>query len=178
MNFHCGSKKPIAPQRKPLQWAALLSVSAIILSGCNTATSDSKIGANSSSTAMLAGYPGIKAFRDVCLGTLPSFKSATNAASRYGIKDYLPMGPAKLGMKADKSLGVQIELDRECAVTTPKFKGSGATLRAEFIQAVSAATGRTVKGTSVPFAVEIGGQRFIFMHDRRGGEAFVVLRAK
>ncbi|WP_420962121.1 hypothetical protein [Brucella sp. IR073] len=153
-----------------------LSVSLVLLSGCSTSSSNKDV--QTPAKAVSAAYAGIETFRNVCLATAPSFDGAIAAAKQRGIVKYLPLGKAQIGSNADNSVSVQVEPNHECAVTTPNYTGDGTALRAEFIEAVSKSAGAPVSGTNVPFTAQIKGAKFIFMHDRRGGEAFVALRAK
>lgn len=118
--------------------------------------------------------PAIGAFRDICLKTAPSFSTAEQVARLHGITELLDAGFARMGFNGDKSLGVQISENKECVVTTPSQQADY--LTAQFLQAVASAAD-TPAARGVPSKVQLAGQTFIVMHDRRGGEAFVVLKA-
>ncbi len=168
--------KPVIMAARTCRNGIALAVALAFLTGCSTSSSNTDVA--SATKTVSADYAGIETFKDVCLATAPSFDGAVEAAKRRGIVKYLPLGKAQLGSNADNSVSVQVEPNHECAVTTPNYTADATALRAEFIEAVSKATGAQVSGTKVPFTAEIKGAKFIFMHDRRGGEAFVALRAK
>ena len=115
----------------------------------------------------------IKAFVDICLKTAPSFSEAAAAAKSYGIEEITDLGFATMGATKDQSMAVQISKNKECAITT-ESKSSGA-LTQQFIQAVSENTS-TDAATKVPFRAKVKDDTFIFQHDRKGGEAFVMLK--
>ncbi len=116
--------------------------------------------------------PAIAAFRSICLETAPSFAGASAAARQLGI-GLTDMGFVRLGMTADKSMGVQVKDNSECAVTTPSQADDQLTRR--FLAMIAEVTG-TPPGRQVPVKVSVGDQTFIFTHDRNGGEAYVMLR--
>lgn len=117
--------------------------------------------------------PGVQAFRDICLHTAPSFAEAHSVALGHGITDVTDMGFATVGFNADKSLGIQVKTGYECVVTTPSQQDDG--LTRQFLSAGAESAGTTVP-RSVPVKLMIAGQVFILMHDRQGGEAFVMLK--
>jgi hypothetical protein len=117
----------------------------------------------------------IKAFRDICLATAPSFNTAEQSALNYGIDNIKDHGFSVMGMTADNSLGVQIKKNKECVITTPSQENG--TLTAQFLKAVSGYSSTQVLN-AVPSKVTINSTRFIIMHDRKGGEAFVMLKLK
>lgn len=115
----------------------------------------------------------IRAFEDVCLKTAPTFSKAAAAAAGFGIGDITDVGFMKMGFNKDQSLGVQIKDNKECVITTPSQ--SNATLTRQFLQAVGRSSG-TTPSNRVPVKATVGGESFIFQHDRKGGEAFVMLK--
>jgi hypothetical protein len=115
----------------------------------------------------------LMAFEEVCIKTAPSFSGAKAAATKYGITDIEDMGFTHSGMSKDQSIGVQIKPNNECVITTPSQKGSN--LTREFLQMVSR-NSNTTPSTKVPTKAQIDGTIFIFHHDRKGGEAFVMLK--
>lgn len=157
---------------------AAIAVGLFVMAGCNTTDQTDGSISSKPENASLGQYSGLKAFKAICLDTAPSFASAVSVAKRYGVQDFMELGGGKMGMTADKSLSAQITPNHECAVTTPNYSGNRVALRQEFLNLVSSATGMKVAGSKVPFTAEINGTRLIFMHDTRGGEAFVVLRAR
>lgn len=117
----------------------------------------------------------ITAFKDVCLRSAPSFASASAKAKRYGIKKLMMLGDAAMGMTDDHSLSVQIEPNRECSVTSPNR--SDPALHAQFLRAIGEFADKAPQANKAgtPFPGIINGHRFIFQHDRKGGEAYVIL---
>ncbi len=115
---------------------------------------------------------GIRAFTDVCLKTAPSFAKGAEQASKYGVALTMDLGTGKTGMSKDGSLSVQIKPNAECAVTTENRPGSK--VRDQFLDAVAAATGEA-KSVTAPFTRVVKGRTFVFVHDRKGGEAYVMI---
>lgn len=115
----------------------------------------------------------IRAFTDICLKTAPSFNDAAQAAKAYGISKIDDFGFMKMGATADQSLNVQITSNKECAITT-ESQGDP-TLTQQFIQAVSETTHSTA-APKTPFTAKINNAMFIFEHDRKDGEAYVMLK--
>jgi hypothetical protein len=141
----------------------------LALSACvsNKAMPDRAIQNSEPNTSLMA-------FEEVCIKTAPSFSAAKAAAAKYGITDIEDMGFMHSGMSKDKSIGVQIKPNNECVITTPSQKAFS--LTREFLQVVSR-NSNTAPSTKVPTKAQIGGAMFIFHHDRKGGEAFVMLKA-
>ncbi|QNH76900.1 hypothetical protein GGD92_00995 [Pseudomonas protegens] len=117
---------------------------------------------------------GILAFRDVCLKSAPSFAGAETAARAHGILQLTDAGFAKMGMNEDQTLGVQVQAGKECAITTPSQNDSS--LTQQFLS-MAGKFSSTALAQSVPTKITLDGQTFILMHDRRGGEAYVLLKA-
>lgn len=117
----------------------------------------------------------ITAFKEVCLRSAPSFAAASAKAKRYGIKKLVTFGNAAMGMTDDKSLSVQIEPNRECSVTSPNR--SNPALHAQFLRAIGEFADKTPQANKAgtPFPGMVKGHRFVFQHDRKGGEAYVML---
>lgn len=116
----------------------------------------------------------ISAFEEICLKTAPAFSRAVNAASAFGVTEFMSLGPGKMGFNRDQSLSVQIKEGIECAITTPAQ--ADRTLTKTFLQSVARAANAS-PAAKVPFRADIAGQTFIFQHDRTGGEAYVMLKA-
>ncbi|UXY50981.1 hypothetical protein [Pseudomonas tohonis] len=116
----------------------------------------------------------IQAFRDICLKSAPDFSQAAVVAKTFGV-EVTDMGFMMAGFNADKSMSVQIQAGKECAVTTPSQRDESLTR-----QLLDSA--RDLSGTPVaqfaPSTVTLGGEVFILAHDRSGGEAYVLLKAK
>ncbi|MGZ0782940.1 hypothetical protein DNK59_10830 [Pseudomonas sp. TKO26] len=117
---------------------------------------------------------GILAFRDICLKSAPSFAGAETAARSHGILELTDAGFAKMGMNEDQTLGVQVQAGKECAITTPSQNDSS--LTQQFLS-MAGKFSSTPLAQSVPTKITLDGQTFILMHDRRGGEAYVLLKA-
>jgi hypothetical protein len=119
---------------------------------------------------------GVRAFKEICLASAPSFANATQLAKKYGVDTWIPLGKEKMGMTKDDSLSVQIKPDKECAITTKTRPG--AAVHTQFMNAVIGATksAAITERTPDPFVLAVGGKKFIFKHDRSGGEAYVMLR--
>lgn len=79
-----------------------------------------------------------------------------------------------MGFNQDKSLGIQIKDNNECAITTPEQADS--TLTKQFLQVVGQHASAP-PSNRVPAKASINRVPFIFQHDRNGGEAFVMLKA-
>ncbi|MFJ7142006.1 MAG: hypothetical protein ACN6P5_11665 [Pseudomonas protegens] len=152
------------PRTAPL--AALLAA-LVLLSACSSVTR--KIDPEPTITSA-----GILAFRDICLKSAPSFAGAETAARAHGIVELTDAGFAKMGMNQDQTLGVQVQINKECAITTPSQNDSSLTL--QFLSSVAKFSSTPV-AQSVPARITLDGQSFILMHDRRGGEAYVMLKA-
>lgn len=117
----------------------------------------------------------VQAFRDICLKTAPSFAEAHSVAPQHGIEDLTEMGFATVGFNADKSLGLQVKASRECVITTDSQQDDS--LTRQLLSAAAESAGTEVP-RSVPAKLLIAGQPFIIMHDRKGGEAFVMLKSE
>ena len=115
----------------------------------------------------------VQAFRDICLQTAPSFAEAQGVARQHGVTELTDMGFASIGFNPDKSLGIQVKASHECVVTSEAQQD--ATLTRQLLTAAAVKAGTTVP-RAVPVKMRIAGQDFILMHDREGGEAFVLLK--
>lgn len=146
----------------PMLFAA---TSLLTLSACNTAPSAKPTGINIHSRA-------VEAFADICLKTAPSFTGDADAAKRFGIAETQDMGFTRIGFNADKSLAVQLS-EKECVVTTPSQRDDSLTQQ---LLAAAGQVSQTPVAQGVPTKVTIGGSIFILHHDRRDGEAYVLLR--
>ncbi|MCE4057191.1 hypothetical protein [Pseudomonas sp. Au-Pse12] len=154
----------ILPRTAPL--ATLLAALAL-LSACSSVTRDIKQEPTITSA-------GILAFRDICLKSAPTFAGAETAARNHGISELSDAGFAKMGMNQDQTLGVQVQANKECAITTPSQNDSS--LTQQFLS-MAGKFSSTPLAQSVPTKITLDGQTFILMHDRRGGEAYVLLKA-
>jgi len=142
----------------------------IALSACST----TKIVQNDETSPGKASN-AIRAFEDVCLKTAPSFSGAPKAASSFGITEIIDAGFMKMGFNKDHSLSVQIKPNKECVITTPSQHDD--TLTNQFLQVISQYSGET-PDNHVPTEADINGIPFMFQHDRKGGEAYVMLKVK
>ncbi|OLF53354.1 hypothetical protein [Pseudomonas chlororaphis] len=116
---------------------------------------------------------GVLAFRDICLKSAPSFAGADSAAKAYGIARLEDAGYARMGLRSDHSLGVQVQKNKQCAVTTPSQADK--TLTRQFLK-IAEQFSSTAVGQSLPVRIILDQQTFLLMHDRRGGEAYVMLK--
>lgn len=114
----------------------------------------------------------IAAFKDVCLASAPTFATAAAKAKRYGVKD---ADQQFGGMTEDGSMSVQVKPKKECAVTSENR--SDPTLYAQFLRVIASSGVDAPQGgkSGKPFVATIKGKRFVFQHDRRGGEAYVMI---
>ena len=145
----------------------LTATTLILLAGCA-----GTLHSTNSDTANAAMPEAIKAFNDVCLKTAPTFSNAEKVAASYGMSDLLDLGFTKTGFNKDQSLGVQIKENKECVITTPSQQSK--ILTKTFLKIVEQYSSTPVSKT-VPTKATINGKIFIFMHDRNGGEAYVML---
>jgi hypothetical protein len=153
-----------------MKFTHFFTVAIVGLSGCATNQSTSTVAAQSGEAV-----EAIRAFEAVCIKTAPSFSGAAQAAKNFGITEITDAGFMKMGMNKDQSLGVQIKEENECAITTPSQNNG--TLTKQFLQVVSQNSGTEIS-SRVPTKANVGGVSFIFHHDRKGGEAYVMLKAK
>lgn len=116
---------------------------------------------------------GVLAFRDICLKSAPSFAGADSAAKAYGIARLDDAGYARMGLRPDHSLGVQVQQGKQCAVTTPSQRDK--TLTAQFLK-IAGQFSSTPVAQDLPVKITLDQQVFLLMHDRRGGEAYVMLK--
>lgn len=144
-----------------------LLVALTLLSACSSVTREIKQEPTITSA-------GILAFRDICLKSAPTFAGAETAARNHGISELSDAGFAKMGMNQDQTLGVQVQANKECAITTPTQNDSS--LTQQFLS-MAGKFSSTPLAQSVPTKITLDGQTFILMHDRRGGEAYVLLKA-
>ncbi|WDG52700.1 hypothetical protein [Pseudomonas chlororaphis] len=116
---------------------------------------------------------GVLAFRDICLKSAPSFAGADSAAKAYGIARLDNAGYARMGLRPDHSLGVQVQKGKQCAVTTPSQRDK--TLTEQFLKLAEQFSSTPV-AQHLPAKITLDNQTFLLMHDRRGGEAYVMLK--
>ena len=160
---------------KLLNHCGALIVCALALAGCASRqpAADASALAPATTTATKSAQ-AILAFETICLKTASSFAGAADAAKAFGITEFSDLGFARMGMTKDSNLGVQIKPGVECAITTPSQ--ADPTLSSQFGAAIARVSGGRAPGR-FPVAIVVGGQPFIFHHDRQGGEAFVMLSA-
>lgn len=156
------------------KFAAIGVVLTMALAGCTTSTSQP---VSNSALPVPAGKTDIavKAFRELCLQTAPSFEAGITGAKRYDVKDFYDLGGEQSGMTKDNSMSVQIKPGKECAITSPNR--SDPTLHQQFLRTVAEFADKVPQDDkpNQPFVATIKGKRFIFQHDRKGGEAYVML---
>ena len=145
----------------------------IIAAGLTACASNTPVSTTNASAGEVAEV--VKVFESVCLKTAPSFAEATQAAKNFGITDINDVGFMKMGSNKDKSLGVQISENKECVVTTSSQHNR--TLTKQFLQMIGQYSS-TPPANQVPMKATINDVPFIFQHDRRGGEALVMLSLK
>lgn len=116
-------------------------------------------------------------FRDACLATAPSFDKAMAAAKKYGVKPQMDLGASVVGMAPDGSFSLQVRGRKECAVTAEA--NPGPEVAAQFASVVAQVSGKSAAGlsTGVPVTVTLHGQTYVVRHDRKGGEAYVIMNA-
>ncbi|MGB1238160.1 MAG: hypothetical protein ACPG4U_08110 [Pseudomonadales bacterium] len=117
----------------------------------------------------------VRAFADICLASAPSFDAAQQNARAYKLEAFRDFGASRSAMTADQRLGVQVKPGKECVITTAKQRDN--TLTAAFIETVTRATG-SESVAKTPFVATLGAANYIFLHDRKGGEAFVMLQKR
>jgi hypothetical protein len=149
--------------------SCLLISAALLLSACANKKTTTKIQTENGEIV-----EAIKAFEAICLNTAPTFSDAAKAATAFGIFEITDAGFMKAGFNKDQSMGVQIESNKECVITTPSQRN--AALTNQFI-GVGSRYSNTPSLNRLPSKVNISGVPFIFQHDRNGGEAFVMLKA-
>ncbi|WP_413988717.1 hypothetical protein ACMDCR_22250 [Labrys okinawensis] len=116
-------------------------------------------------------------FRDACLDTAPSFDKAMAAAKKYGVKPQMDLGASVVGMAPDGSFSLQVRGKKECAVTAEASPGPE--VAAQFASLVAQASGKPAAGlsTGAPVTITLHGQTYVVRHDRKGGEAYVIMNA-
>lgn len=118
---------------------------------------------------------GVLAFRDVCLASSPSFDKAWEFARQFGVK---PANALGIGMTDDGSLSVQVQPGKECSITSENRPG--ADVHEQFASVVANATGFPKEQLLNTNALKtlFRGKPVIFHHDRKGGEAYVMLNVE
>lgn len=120
----------------------------------------------------------VMVFRDVCLATAPSYEKAMTVARKFGIKPQMDLGASEVGMAPDNSFSVQVRPKKECAVTAESNPGPD--VAEQFLSVVAKAAGVSAASlTGVdPIKITLRGQTFVVRHDRKGGEAYVILNPR
>lgn len=137
------------------------------LSACSSVPTETSATAPISITS-----EAIIAFNEICLKTAPSFSGAADVAKKFDINKLEDMGFMKMGGNADNSLSIQVQ-SNQCTVTTPSKSDNS--LTAQFL-ALIGKTSNLPTPKMVPAKVVINNQNYIVMHDRKGGEAFVIMK--
>lgn len=150
-----------------LKFHYLAVLAAVSLSGCVSNPSTPSTDAKPQELVQ-----AIQIFEQVCIKQAPSFAGSIQAAAEFGVKDVMDGGFATFASKPDKSLSVQVKEGRECAVTTPSQRDR--TLSKQLLFVIQKYSTTTV-ATRIPTQGTIEGTSFLFHHDRKGGEAFVML---
>ncbi|MDR1827189.1 MAG: hypothetical protein LBR29_02525 [Methylobacteriaceae bacterium] len=165
--------------KKTLLAMAPALFAALMMSACTTTSGGGDERPQAAPSTAATGYKGVQAFKDICLATAPSFRSALNIAkNRYGMTNLVDVAGLKFRMSPDNSLSAQVDDFAECSITTPVFSGDRKALRAEFNAAVSRATGVKVPPDAERFQADFKGVPYAFTHSMTGGEAFVMLNLK
>lgn len=114
-------------------------------------------------------------FRDACLATAPAFDKAMAAAKKHGIKPQMDLGASLVGMAPDGSYSLQVRGKKECAVTAEKT--ASPTVAEQFRSVVAAAAGVPAASLASdgPIQITMRGQTYVVRHDRKGGEAYVIM---
>ena len=112
----------------------------------------------------------IDTFRQFCVANAGDPQAIANAGKKAGFKMTSAVG-GMMGFrkKTDESLQVNVATKHkfECAVTTSDMANPGQ-VSADFFKSLGLKPkGATAKGS-------IGGKTYTFLHDTRGGEAFVM----
>lgn len=151
-----------------MKFQYLAVVAAVSLSGC--ASNQSVSSSTEAKPRELS--QAIQIFEQVCVKQAPSFAGSIQAAAEFGVKDVIDAGFATFASKPDKSLSVQVKEGRECAITTPSQRDR--TLSKQLLSVIQKYSTTTV-AARMPTQGTIDGNTFVFHHDRKGGEAFVML---
>jgi hypothetical protein len=114
-------------------------------------------------------------FRDACLATAPAFDKAMAAAKKYGVKPQMDLGASVVGMSPDGSFSLQVRGKKECAVTAESNPDPA--IAAQFAAVVAQASGKAASSVAsgTPVAITLHGQSYLVHHDRKGGEAYVLI---
>lgn len=115
----------------------------------------------------------LQAFVDICLENSPSFARSASRAAKYQVTEFNDFGSSLSGATSDNTLGVHIKRHRECVITTESQPNKQ--LTAQFMNVVSETLG-TETANKLPFTAQIKGSAYIFLHDRKGGESFIMLK--
>lgn len=145
---------------------AFIFVPLLALAACSSLTTN-----NSGNQAVAVSDQTIIAFQEICLKTAPSFSGAEASAKSYGISEITDAGFMKMGFNADHSLSIQIQ-SKECAITSPSKSDNS--LTKQFLAAISEFSKSAPH--KVPAIVRINDQSYMVIHDRKGGEAYVIRR--
>lgn len=120
------------------------------------------------STMAIAGP--VETFQSLCMGNIGNPAKIEAAAKKAGFKMTSLAPNSAMGMRRATDESIQINAFTkhkfECAVTTSK--GNSATLRESFFQSIGAKHKRGVA------TGKINNVKYTFLHDPKGGEAFVV----
>jgi hypothetical protein len=117
----------------------------------------------------------VMAFRDACLATAPSFDKAMAAARKFGVKPQMDLGSGMVGMAPDGSFSLQVRARKECAVTAESSPGPD--VAEQFLDVVAKAGGVPAASLddSGPIKLTLRGRTYVVRHDRKGGEAYVII---
>ncbi|CAM5763884.1 hypothetical protein LMIY3S_00961 [Labrys miyagiensis] len=116
-------------------------------------------------------------FRDACLATAPSFEKAMAAAKKYGVKPQMDLGASTVGMAPDGAFSLQVRGRKECAVTAESSPGPDVAEQFRSVVAQAAGVSAASLAGADPIKVTLRGQTYVLRHDRKGGEAYVIMAA-
>ncbi|MDO5653853.1 MAG: hypothetical protein Q4G39_07090 [Brachymonas sp.] len=119
--------------------------------------------------------PVIQAFADICIKAAPDFAAAAKAAEAYSIQSKADAAGVLTGTSMDKTLNLQIKPGKECVIST--IKQPNTDLTQKFLRSVSYFTNERVPHT-LPAKIMVNKELFIFHHDRKNAETFVMMKAK
>lgn len=133
------------------------------------------LSASSPATAGDITDKAVMLFREACLATAPAFDKAMTVAKKHGIKPQMDLGASLVGMAPDGSYSLQVRGKKECAVTAEK--SAGPAVAEQFRNVVGAAAGVPAASLASegPIQITMRGQTYVVRHDRKGGEAYVIM---
>lgn len=120
----------------------------------------------------LSESKAINFFKEICVDAAPSFDNSETIARQKGI-ELSDDEVLRIGFNEDKSIGLQVKHGKSCVITTRSQSDSS--LTSNFLTSIAHHLGKQ-PAKKVPFIANIRDSSFIFFHDRKNGEAFVMLK--